>query len=121
MANKRDLKKDINYVLGDIIEAVYVWEIANGKKPTKESESIIDDAIALIKSNKKFVTIFFGFDNTIALDNEGYFYYCSNEPASPGNGKNKADQLGLCYRGDRNETERVNIYEEVKILMNNQK
>jgi hypothetical protein len=26
MANKRDLKKDINYVLGDIIEAVYVWE-----------------------------------------------------------------------------------------------
>ena len=26
MANVRDLKKDINYVLGDIIEAVYVWE-----------------------------------------------------------------------------------------------
>jgi hypothetical protein len=45
MANKRDLKKDINYVLGDIIEAVYVWELANSEKPTKESEAIIDEAI----------------------------------------------------------------------------
>lgn len=45
MANKRDLKKDINYVLGDIIEAVYVWELTNSEKPTKESEAIIDDAI----------------------------------------------------------------------------
>jgi hypothetical protein len=45
MANKRDLKKDINYVLGDIIEAVYVWELANSEKPTKESDAIIDEAI----------------------------------------------------------------------------
>ena len=46
MANKRDLKKDINYVLGDIIEAVYIWELANAEKPTKQSEAIIDEAIA---------------------------------------------------------------------------
>ncbi|MBC2845952.1 hypothetical protein [Winogradskyella flava] len=46
MANKRDLKKDINYVLGDIIEAVYVWEMTNTQKPTKETEAIIDDAIS---------------------------------------------------------------------------
>ena len=45
MANKRDLKKDINYVLGDIIEAVYVWEYTNSSKDTKNSEVIIDDAI----------------------------------------------------------------------------
>jgi len=45
MANKRDLKKDINYVLGDIIEAVYVWEYTNSDKDTKKSEAIIDDAI----------------------------------------------------------------------------
>ena len=31
MANIRDLKKDINYVLGDIIEAVYLWELTNPK------------------------------------------------------------------------------------------
>lgn len=47
MANKRDLKKDINYVLGDIIEAVYVWEFANPDKDTKESEKIIDEAIVV--------------------------------------------------------------------------
>ncbi len=46
MANKRDLKKDINYVLGDIIEAVYIWELTNPDKETKKSEKIIDDAIA---------------------------------------------------------------------------
>lgn len=46
MANKRDLKKDINYVLGDIIEAVYIWELTNPEKGTKESEKIIDEAIA---------------------------------------------------------------------------
>lgn len=45
MSNKRDLKKDINYVLGDIIEAVYVWELTNAEKPTKDSEAIIDEAI----------------------------------------------------------------------------
>ncbi|WP_298904904.1 hypothetical protein [uncultured Psychroserpens sp.] len=46
MANIRDLKKDINFVLGDIIEAVYVWEYNNTDKGTKESEAIIDEAIA---------------------------------------------------------------------------
>ena len=50
MANRRDLKKDINYVLGDIIEAVYVWELANAEKPTKESNAIIDEAIATFDS-----------------------------------------------------------------------
>ncbi|MCF6296141.1 MAG: hypothetical protein L3J25_10710 [Flavobacteriaceae bacterium] len=46
MGNVRDLKKDINYVLGDIIEAVYVWEYANTDKDTKKSEAVIDEAIA---------------------------------------------------------------------------
>lgn len=46
MANVRDLKKDINYVLGDIIEEVYVWEYENTDKDTKKSEAIIDEAIA---------------------------------------------------------------------------
>lgn len=45
MANVRDLKKDINYVLGDIIEAAYVWEYAHTSKDTKKSEAIVDEAI----------------------------------------------------------------------------
>ncbi|OYQ47949.1 hypothetical protein CHU92_00900 [Flavobacterium cyanobacteriorum] len=45
MASVRNLKKDINFVLGDIIEAVYLWELANTGKPTKESEAVVDEAI----------------------------------------------------------------------------
>jgi len=45
MANVKNLKKDINYVLGDIIEAVYIWEYSNTDKDTKNSEAIIDEAI----------------------------------------------------------------------------
>ncbi|OAB81562.1 hypothetical protein [Cochleicola gelatinilyticus] len=45
MASIRDLKKDINYVLGDIIEAVYIWELTNPEKDNKEAEAIIDEAI----------------------------------------------------------------------------
>ncbi len=46
MANIRDLKKDINNVLGDIIEAVYIVEAANNKQDSKEGLKIIDEAIA---------------------------------------------------------------------------
>lgn len=45
MANVRNLKKDINFVLGDIIEAVYVWEMTTTGKPTEESSAVIDEAI----------------------------------------------------------------------------
>ncbi|WP_419212248.1 hypothetical protein ACNR9Q_16100 [Maribacter sp. X9] len=45
MASIKDLKKDINNVLGDIIEGVYVVEAANGKNNTKEGAAIIDEAI----------------------------------------------------------------------------
>lgn len=46
MASIRILKKDINYVLGDIIEECYTWELLNPKADTKKSEAIIDEAIA---------------------------------------------------------------------------
>ena len=60
MANIRDLKKDINYVLGDIIEAVYIVEAANNKKDSKEAVKIIDGAIEtfddlIAKVNKRDV------------------------------------------------------------------
>ena len=50
MANIRDLKKDINYVLGDIIEAVYVVDAANNKSDSKEGAKIIDGAIETFDS-----------------------------------------------------------------------
>ena len=45
MANVRNLKKDINYVLGDIIEAVYLFEMSTTGKPTDASNAVIDEAI----------------------------------------------------------------------------
>ncbi|GGE00920.1 hypothetical protein [Planktosalinus lacus] len=47
MASVKNLKKDINYVLGDIIEAVYVWELTNSDKDTKKSQAIIDETIVV--------------------------------------------------------------------------
>lgn len=60
MANIRDLKKDINYVLGDLIEAVYIVEASGGKSGSKEGSEIIEDAIdtfddLIAKVNKKDV------------------------------------------------------------------
>ena len=60
MASVRDLKRDINYVLGDIIEAVYIWELTNPEKDTKKSQAIIDDAITtfdelIVKVNDRSV------------------------------------------------------------------
>ncbi|WP_406683386.1 hypothetical protein N1F78_11950 [Seonamhaeicola sp. MEBiC1930] len=45
MPSKRDLKKDINNVLGEIIGQVCDWELENTDKDTKKSEAIIDEAI----------------------------------------------------------------------------
>ena len=47
MANIRDLKKDINFVLGDIIEAVFLWESATKNTNSKEGSAIIDNAIKI--------------------------------------------------------------------------
>jgi len=60
MASVKNLKKDINFVLGDIIEAVYAWELTNPTKDNKASEKIIDDAITtfdelVVKVNQKKV------------------------------------------------------------------
>ena len=60
MASVRDLKKDLNFVLGDIIDAVYDWELNNPTKDNKAAEKIIDDAIntfdeLTVKVNQKDV------------------------------------------------------------------
>jgi hypothetical protein len=45
MANVKNLKKDINFVLGDIIEAVYLFEMSTTGKPTEATNALIDEAI----------------------------------------------------------------------------
>jgi len=78
MANKRDLKKDINYVLGDIIEAVYIWELANAEKPTKQSEAIIDEAIAT------FDELITRVNDRSVEDKKGHFKAINNDLESKG-------------------------------------
>lgn len=46
MASKRKLKRDLNYVMGDIIEATYIYQLANPKADQAKSEEIVDGAIA---------------------------------------------------------------------------
>lgn len=46
MANKRTLKRDINNVFGDIIEAAYLHQIANPKEDKAKTEEIVDEAIS---------------------------------------------------------------------------
>jgi hypothetical protein len=42
MASVKNLKKEINYVLGDIVNIVYVWEMTNVGKPTETSDQLVD-------------------------------------------------------------------------------
>ena len=45
MASVKNLKKDINYVIGDIIEAVYLYEMTTTGRPTEATNAIIEEAI----------------------------------------------------------------------------
>lgn len=46
MASVRNLKKDINYVLADIIEECYMWQmLQEDDKKADKAEKIIDEAI----------------------------------------------------------------------------
>jgi len=50
MGSIKNLKKDINYVLGDIIEECYTWELENPKSDAKKTESIINESIETFDS-----------------------------------------------------------------------
>lgn len=60
MASIRNLKKDINYVFGDIIEAAYLAEIAKGGQVSEKTDMIVDEAVTafdnlITKVNQKGV------------------------------------------------------------------
>lgn len=50
MPSVKNLKKDINFVLGDIIEAVYIYEMTTTGKPSDKTNAIIDEAITSFDS-----------------------------------------------------------------------
>jgi hypothetical protein len=58
MASIRDLKKDINNVLGDLIEAVYLVDGTSDDQNSKEGSEIIENAIdtfdeLIVKVNRR--------------------------------------------------------------------
>jgi hypothetical protein len=53
MANIKNLKKTSTTFLGDIIEAVYLFEISTTGKPTTETNDLIDEAIAAFDELQK--------------------------------------------------------------------
>ena len=61
MASVKNLKKDINYVLSDIIEECYVWQmLQDDPKKVDKAEKVIDAAIStfdelIVKVNNKGV------------------------------------------------------------------
>lgn len=61
MANRRELKRNINHLLGDVIEECYNSLLSNEGKNEKEVEAIVDqavdladDLIAKVNAAKKF-------------------------------------------------------------------
>ncbi|MCC8360536.1 hypothetical protein [Salinimicrobium sediminilitoris] len=46
MANRRTLKRDMNYVFGDIIEAAYLHQITHPDEDPAKSEKVVDEAIS---------------------------------------------------------------------------
>ena len=46
MANRRELKRNINYVFEDIIEAAYLDQALHPETDKEKSEAIVDEAIA---------------------------------------------------------------------------
>lgn len=45
MASIKNLKKDVNFILADLIEDCLFWQLENPKKDPAESEKIISEAI----------------------------------------------------------------------------
>ena len=46
----KQLKKDINNDIGDLIEEIYLWELSNPSVDLTKSEKIIDEAIITFDS-----------------------------------------------------------------------
>uniref|UniRef100_UPI00404A1C4B hypothetical protein n=1 Tax=Flavobacterium sp. TaxID=239 RepID=UPI00404A1C4B len=53
MASVKNLKKEINYVLGDLVNIVYIWEMTNGGKPSETSDALVEE---IYENYDNFVT-----------------------------------------------------------------
>lgn len=45
MASKRILKKNVNYLFGDLIDECYLWMLVNPEKDATKANEIVDEAV----------------------------------------------------------------------------
>ncbi len=45
MASKRILKKNVNYLFGDLIDECYLWMLINPEKDATKANEIVDEAV----------------------------------------------------------------------------
>ena len=45
MASKRILKKNVNYLFGDLIDECYLWILINPEKDAAKANGIVDEAV----------------------------------------------------------------------------
>jgi len=50
MASIRNLKKDLNNIIGEIIQNINSWELENPEKDQKKSEKLIDKCFSVFDS-----------------------------------------------------------------------
>ncbi|MEN8138197.1 MAG: hypothetical protein ABFR62_07180 [Bacteroidota bacterium] len=58
MASKRILKKNVNYLFGDLIDECYLWMLVNPEKDDAGANKIVDEAVEyyddlMVKINKR--------------------------------------------------------------------
>lgn len=46
MASRKQFKKEINYILGDLIDAIAIWEITTNNAGNASSQALIGEVIA---------------------------------------------------------------------------
>ncbi len=73
MASIKNLKKDVNNILADIIEDCLIWQLENPKADASDSEKIINDTIEIFDSiilriNKKDIADKKGHFRSIVTD-----------------------------------------------------
>ena len=45
MASKRILKKNVNYLFGDLIDECYLWMLINPEKDSSQANTVVDEAV----------------------------------------------------------------------------
>jgi DNA-binding transcriptional regulator GbsR (MarR family) len=50
MASIRNLKKDLNNIIGEIIQNINSWELENPEKDQKKSEKLVDKCFSVFDS-----------------------------------------------------------------------